>query len=368
MNELDNAALIDEPLTTNKPLADEDDLIQRFLEDVEEQGLVGEKDNAATTFLCATSARLPNPLNLTVSGESSSGKNFLMDKVAAFIPEEHKKFITGMTPKTLMHAGEDEFQHKAVFIAEYEGVAKADYAIRTMQSEKLIAWDYVDTAKGIKKKSHTVKGPAAFLQATTRPVLHAENETRLLFNNVDESSEQTAAILRRQAETATKGALPYDEQNIKNWHNHIKELETMIVHIPYAPELASHFPNARVRSRRDFPKLLGLIETSAFLHQHKRQRKDDVVLAAPEDYITAKRLFESSYAAGPDSKLTELLRAAESLHPKNDFRISDLMEKTGWGKSKVYAVLSRAEELGCIAETETRGVYRFIRNSAVPPL
>ena len=61
--------------------------------------------------------------------------------------------------------------------------------------------------------------------------------------------------------------------------------------------------------------------------------------------------FENCYATGPDSKLKELLDAAESL--QHDFRASDLIEKTGWGKSKVYAVIARAEELGCIAETET---------------
>jgi hypothetical protein len=368
MNEVSNAVLIDEPRTTTNSLVDEDDLIQRFLKDVGARGLVGEEDNAATAFLCATSARLQNPLNLTVSGESSAGKNFLLSKVADFIPAEHKRFITGMTPKALMHASENEFQHKAVFIAEYEGVAKADYAIRTMQSEKLIQWDYVDTAKGIKKKSRTVKGPAAFLQATTRPVLHRENETRLLFINVDESPEQTAAILRRQAETAQKGPLPDDEQTIKNWHDYMKELQTMNVSIPYAEELATHFPNGRVRSRRDFPKLLGMIETLALMHQHKRQKENGAVLAAPEDYLIARRLFESSYATGPDNKLTELLLAAESLQAKGDFRISDLMGRTGWGKSKVYLVIARAEELGCIAETETRGIYRFLRSCAVPPL
>jgi hypothetical protein len=368
MNEANNSVTLEEPSTTTKSLVDEDDLIMRFLKDVEARGLVGEKDNAATAFLCATSARLQNPLSLTVSGESSSGKNFLLGKVADFIPPEHKKFMTGMTPKVLMHAGENEFQHKAIFIAEYEGVAKADYPIRTMQSEKLIEWDYVDVSKGIKKMHHTVKGPAAFLQATTRPVLHPENETRLLFISVDESPEQTAAILQRQAETAEKGALPDDEQNIKNWHDFIKEPKTMNVSIPYAVELAAHFPNDRVRSRRDFPKLLGMIENLAFLHQCKRQRKDGAVVAAPEDYTLAKRLFESSCAAGPDSKLNELLRAAESFYAKGAFRISDLVEKTGWGKSKVYAVVQRAEELGCIAETDIRGSYRFIRNSAIPPL
>jgi hypothetical protein len=142
----------------------------------------------------------------------------------------------------------------------------------------------------------------------------------------------------------------------------------MTVAIPFASTLAAHFPTERIRSRRDFPKLLGLIETSAFIHQCQRDHRDDKIVASPEDYYFAKHLFENCYATGPDTKLTELLSAAEELHAKRDFRASDLIEKTGWGKSKLYMVLARAEELGCIAETEVRGVYNFIRNSAVPPL
>jgi len=155
-------------LSTTNPLSEVDSLIERFLQDVKERGLVGEQANASTVLLCALSARLHSPLNLTVSGESSAGKNYLLSSVAAFIPKENKKFTSGFTPKALMHAAEDEFQHKAIFIAEYEGVSKAYYAIRTMQSEKMIEWDFVDTGKGIQKKTSKVKGPAAFLQATTR--------------------------------------------------------------------------------------------------------------------------------------------------------------------------------------------------------
>jgi len=142
----------------------------------------------------------------------------------------------------------------------------------------------------------------------------------------------------------------------------------MHVCIPYAEDLAESFPGDRVRSRRDFPKLLALIETSAYLHQQRRQTQDHAVIATPDDYLVAKRLFENSYATGPDSRLTELLEAAQQLKDKANFRASDLIEATGWGKSKTYAVLERAEELGCIAETETRGVYSFVRNSVVPPL
>ena len=361
-------AIIPNPPSTSNPLLETNNLIERFLEDVHRRGLVGEQANASTVLLCAVSARLASPLNLTVSGESSSGKNYLLSAVAAFIPEEFKKFTSGLTPKALMHAEEDEFQHKAIFIAEYEGVAKADYAIRTMQSEKMIEWDFVDTGKGIKKKKSRVKGPAAFLQATTRPVLHPENETRLLFISLDETSAQTNAILLRQAKIAETGISPEDEETIKNWHDFVRNLKSMNVAIPFASILAAHFPVERVRSRRDFPKLLGLIETSAFIHQYQRGKKNDRIVAAPADYLLAKELFENCYATGPDTKLTELLAAAEELHAKGSFRSSDLIEKTGWGKSKVYMVLARAEELGCIAETEIRGVYKFIRNSTVPPL
>lgn len=363
-----NSAIIPDPSTAN-PLLETEDLIERFLEDVEERGLVGEKENAAIVFLCALSARLARPLNLTVNGDSSSGKNYLLSSATAFIPDEFKNETTGFTPKALMHAKEDEFEHKAVIIAEYEGVAKADYAIRTMQSEQIIEWHFVDTGKGIQKKTNRVKGPVAFLQATTRPVLHPENETRLLFISLDESPEQTCAILKRQAKAAAYGAAPPADESVTSWHEYLRSLESMLISIPYAPALAEHFPNDRVRSRRDFPKLLGLIETSAFLHQHKRDKRDEKVLADSNDYATAKQLFENCYATGPDSKLAELLEAAETVHrAKSDFRISDLMAETGWGKSKTYAVVQRAEELGCIAETETRGIYNFIRNSAVPPL
>jgi len=251
MTNPDNITLVASQPSTIKPLSAEDNLIVRFLADVEERGLIGEKDNVSTVFLCAVSAQLPRPLNLTVNGESSSGKNFLLSSAAAFIPDEHKKFTSGLTSKALMHAGEDEFQHKAVIIAEYEGVAKADYAIRTMQSEQVIEWDYVDTAKGIKKKTNKVRGPAAFLQATTRPVLHPENETRLLFISVDESVRQTKAILKSLAKTAAKGAVSPNEDTIKNWHEYLRSLKPMHVCIPYAEDLAESFPGDRVRETPD---------------------------------------------------------------------------------------------------------------------
>lgn len=349
-------------------LRQERNLLGRFEQDLDRAGLVGEKQNAKIVLLAAASAKLEAPLNVSVGGSSSAGKNQLIGTVARFIPACDQKFLTGMSPKALMHAAEDEFEHKAVFIAEHEGVANADYPIRTMQSEKMIAWDYVDSSKdGLTKKTKRVKGPAAFIQATTRATLHPENETRLLFVQMDESEEQTRAINKRQAQRAERKVEECPSEVFKAWHDLLGGLRPAEVRIPYATQLAQALPG-RVRSRRDLPKLLGLIEASAYLHQHKRQK--DVrgyVVATPEDYQIAKALFEHSYYAGPESKVGELLKAAEQLKLPQ-FTVADLVQGTGWGKSKVYEVLSRAEELGNLVDGERRGLYKLVHTRPETPL
>jgi hypothetical protein len=355
--------------TPDCDLAHEPLLIERFERDVELLGLVGEKKNAVLVLLSALSARLSRPLNLTVQGSSSAGKNHLLKSVAQFIPEHMMRFLTGLSPKALMHADKDEFKHKAVFIAEYEGAKNVDYAIRTMQSEQVIEWQFAESSRnGIRNEKNRVEGPAAFIQATTRPVLHPENETRLLFIHMDESSELTQRILARQADEAAGLTLALGGQDVlRRWHELIGSLTLTEVTIPYAKTLAHCFPTDCVRSRRDFPRLLGLIQASAFLHQHQREIAGAVILADADDYALAKSLFEHSYETGPDKVVAELLRMTES--PANrEFSVGQLMQKTGWGKSKTYEVLARAEELGSVCKTEGWGKYGFIRQLNASPL
>jgi hypothetical protein len=350
----------------NNELAQETNLLQRFERDVALAGLVGEKNNAKVILMAAASAKLDRPLNINVGGSSSSGKNHLIGRVASFIPDEYKKNLTGMSPKALMHSAEDEYQHKAVFIAEYEGAAGADYAIRTMQSEKVIEWEFVDTSHGIKTQKRKVNGPVAFIQATTRVTLHPENETRLLFLEMDESKDQTRAITERQAMEAAGVKQSIPDDLFSKWHDFFKSLKADPVIILFAKQLAEAFPNERVRSRRDFPKLLGLIEVSAYLHQNQRGYRGNSILAAPQDYQIAKHLFEHCYYTGPDKEVGKLLEAAESSY---EFTVADMMLQLPWKKSKMYQVLGRAEELGCVAETgEKRGTYRFLQKHSESPL
>ncbi len=70
----------------------------------------------------------------------------------------------------------------------------------------------------------------------------------------------------------------------RHW-NAQRLLEPAPVVIPYADKLT--FPTAWMRTRRDHARFLNLIEVSAFLHQHQRQRKGGAILASLADYETA---------------------------------------------------------------------------------
>lgn len=343
----------------NKRLEDEQNLFARFQRDAEAAGLVGEKENGVIVLLGAVSARGQAPLNVTLGGQSASGKNHTMGRVASFIPSEHKKFLTGMSPRALMHEEEDAYEHKAVFIAEYEGVAGADFSIRTLQSEQVIEWSFTDSSKeGLRTRTNTLKGPAAFIQATTRSLLHPENETRQLFIQIDESERATQAILNWQAQQAMYGVLDSPSRIQEPWQEFLLSLEAKSVIVPYADQLAASFPTSRVRSRRDFPKLLEMIKTCAYLHQKQRDHMDDLILASEQDYYLTKPLFEHCYRFGPDFHTTTLLNAAARL--AHDFTVSNLQTKLKWRKTKTYDVLQRCTETGFIVDGQRRGYYRLV--------
>jgi hypothetical protein len=109
---------------------------------------------------------------------------------------------------------------------------------------------------------------------------------------MDESEEQTRRIHERQRLARTEAGLRLkaeaDAISRKHW-NAQRLLEPAAVVIPYADKLT--FPSAWMRTRRDHARFLNLIEVSAFLHQHQRQRgRDGAIVASAADYQTAYAL------------------------------------------------------------------------------
>jgi DNA-binding transcriptional ArsR family regulator len=103
--------------------------------------------------------------------------------------------------------------------------------------------------------------------------------------------EQTRRIHERQRLLKTEAGLRLREEaeriTRRHW-NAQRLLEALPVVIPYADRLS--FPASWMRTRRDHARFLNLIEVSAFLHQHQRERKGPAIVATAADYAVAYAL------------------------------------------------------------------------------
>jgi DNA primase len=253
------------------------DLAARILADFATCGLVGEETNKLVGYLAAVSRKLDRPLGVVIQSSSAAGKTSLMDAVLAFVPEEEKVKYSAMTGQSLFYMGETNLKHKALAIVEEEGVSRASYALKLLQSEGelTIASTGKDPQSGnLITQQYRVEGPVALLFTTTARDLDEELMNRCLVLAVDEGREQTRAIHQLQRDRRTlEGLLAKREREalIALHQNAQRLLQPLDVLNLFAKYLT--FPDQTTRLRRDHEKYLTLIDTIAFVHQHQREVK-----------------------------------------------------------------------------------------------
>jgi len=277
---------------------------------VHQLSVAGEGENICILYLAVTSRITDGPLSITVKGESSSGKSHLVEKTCQLFPQAAYIKMTGMSHQTLVYSDES-YAHRTVTICERPGMEAADYNIRTLQSEGRIIFETV-IKDPITNKFHTQRiekeGPTNFIITTTSPELHPENETRHWSLLTDESADQTSAA-KMETTKRYNDHPKFPEDELLVWRQLQGHLLSLRVCIPYAPWLAEHTPDAPLRMRRDYNKLLALVEVIALLHQYQRNIKNDMLIAGLEDYFIARELISKMF----DASLTGINKKIEAL-------------------------------------------------------
>ena len=249
-------------------------LIDRIAADFSRCGIVGERTNALVGYLSAISRKLDRPLALLIQSTSAAGKSSLMDAVLQWVPSEDRVVYSAMTGQSLFYMGEMDLKHKILAIAEEEGVHRASYALKLLQSEGelTIASTSKDPQTGkLVTDAYHVEGPVMIFSTTTAADLDEELQNRCLVLTVDESREQTAAIHAAQRARRTLAGLEAKAERaqlVKLHQNAQRLIEPLAVINPYAHHLS--FLSDRTRTRRDHEKYLTLIDVIALLHQHQR--------------------------------------------------------------------------------------------------
>lgn len=287
---------------------------------VQQLGVAGEDSNVRLLYLAVTSRLTNQPISITIKGESSSGKSYIVGKVLELFPPSAYLPMTGMSKQALYYMVDEEtFSHRTMVIFERGGADKADYSIRTLQSEGklifLVPQKDARTERWVTTRIEK-KGPTNFILTTTSPDLHPENETRQWSLIMDESPQQTFKAKLESANRYQQVKEPCDTE-IAVWRQLQEELKPFEVRIPYGHWLAEHTPNKPLRIRRDFNKLLALIEVITLLHQRQREMDGDTLAARLEDYFMARELVEQVFPAslaGINKKVEALIAEVNRIY------------------------------------------------------
>jgi|CXWL01.1.fsa_nt_gi DNA primase catalytic core len=264
-------------------------LIKRITADFEHCGLVGEPTNALVGYLACVSRKLEQPLAILIQSTSAAGKSTLMDAVLNFVPEADRVQYSAMTGQSLFYLGENDLKHKILAIAEEEGVRQAAYALKLLQSqgELTIASTGKDPITGqLVTQPYRVEGPVMLFLTTTAIDIDEELLNRCLVLTIDESREQTAAILAKQRRRRTLEGLLAKAQGdeVLATHRAAQQLlKPLAVVNAFAEQLT--FASDRLRLRRDHQKYLTLIEAIALLHQHQRPLRTASFQGKPIEYV-----------------------------------------------------------------------------------
>jgi len=346
-------------------------LLDRLLADFARCGVVGEESNKLIGYLAATSRKLDAPLAVMVQSSSAAGKSSLMEAVLSFMPAEDKVQYSAMTGQSLFYMGAVDLKHKILALAEEAGAARASYALKLLQSEGVlsIASTGKDPETGkLVTQEYRVEGPVMIFSTSTAIDHDEELLNRCLTLGVDESREQTRAILSLQRQKRTLDGLfarRQKEKLLTVHQNAQRLLRPVAVRNPYADALT--FPDERTRLRRDHEKYLTLIDTLALLHQHQREIKSaehdgeriEYVEVTLGDIETANQLAHEALGRSLDElspqtrRLLELVTAmvdqqcrAQAI-TRADYRFSrrEVRESTNWSDFQVKMHMHKLEEL-----------------------
>jgi 5S rRNA maturation endonuclease (ribonuclease M5) len=348
------AAMTDSERAEALALLKRPDLLDQVARDIDALGYVGEDTNKRLLYLVAISRKLDDPLSAVILSQSGAGKSGLTEVIEKLCPPEDVVLLTRLTPQSLYYVEPGFLDRKLVIVEERYGSIEADYSIRVLQSrKKLIAAAPVkDPATGnMKTKVFTVEARAAFIEATTASSVNHENATRCFELAMDESAEQTRKIHERMSLLRTERGFSLRQEadaiSRRHW-NAQRLLETLLVVIPFADKLT--FPSSWLRTRRDYARFLNLIEVSAFLHQHQRERRGRAIVASTADYAVAYALAAEVLAetlSDLRKPLREALERVRGLSLKGDCSVArrEIREALAMPDSTVRGWLQQLVEL-----------------------
>jgi DNA primase len=298
--------LSEEELVLGETFLKSADIYEQIIADMEVLGYVGEEVNKELTYLVAVSRLLPKPLSVYIQAGASSGKSYLLETLRKLLPSDCVKALTSFSDQSLNYLKEEDFQDKVFMVGEAIHNEVVEAQVRQMQSEnelsRLVTLKDPKTGElNSREIRHRVR--IAFMMSSTALYLNPENASRCLVLHVDESTEQTERVLKKQRHKRTFKGYIEEAHTIPEIIKKHRAAQRLLEKIPVFNPFATHltFPKIRTTMRRAQEQFLILIDCSCLLRQLQKQKVEKTdpetgktvigIECDIEDYRIAYELF-----------------------------------------------------------------------------
>lgn len=283
-----------------------------------ELDLVGQELEKRIVCLAIASTLIINPkhrIHILFNAASSSGKSYFMRSVMKLLPEELFEYRLRISPQTfqywhnVLNKGEEDWtwNGKVCFLEDVTNNVLNGDALKIMLSEGGGKASIVYNGKAFE---YETRGKPVVIMTTATSVPIAELENRLVIVHLNESEEQTREINRSYARKVSSGIEEKQKYIVSGIFNYLKPVRIKIL---YLEAVVEYFPVFEPRARRDFPRLVSFIMSSAALHQMNRECIDGYIIANEEDYENARMAFEGIVTMGTLGLTHEQIKAYNEL-------------------------------------------------------
>jgi hypothetical protein len=241
--------------------------------------IVGEDVNIKLAILALASRLNLNRdfwiMGMIVQGESSSGKSYFTDEVLRPFKimnrvEEFSRFTGAYLERKFKGRNMDE----TIFVI-HELFENTPQQLHVSMSEGRLRVGLVDRETG-EPVEYEFEGQPFLFSTTPLEAIKPDLRNRVITTSIDESDEQTRRIIDFETKLAADGMLglilkDQAKTGAERLAAHLASLKPATVVVPWAEKLREALTFYSTNLRRDWKKLLALVQASALLFQADRR-------------------------------------------------------------------------------------------------
>ncbi len=301
---------------------------------------IGDDKEKMLLFFTSVLTMLPpkERFGVRVCGDSSGGKDNMIESVLNHMPDGCFETYTGASDKYLLYCvdGSPGLYVGELNLQKINGNNKNQLEIIKAAMEGGTSYGYLEKDGDVFVPRKKVIERKVVFYSTTEISQDDELATRCLTIPVSATQEQTKAVLDKLIE------IDYVESKI-NWVkiglSHLKN-QKMVIVIPIEIKkvLIESMDSQDIRARRDSKRLLSLIKSSAFIHQLQRPIDENIVYATAADVYNVLSVLgdclNRSYS-GLEKRLERVLSIIKQLSIDQK-KVDEYNDQESWvSKAKV---------------------------------